>query len=38
MTQKELKMTFWECLKYNQPDYDESTEDTAPLPGGKSRP
>ncbi len=32
MTQKELKMTFWEYLKYNQPDYDESTEDTAPLP------
>jgi len=35
MTQKELKMTFWEYLKYNEPDYDESTEDTAPLPRGQ---
>ena len=22
MTQKEMKMTFWEFLKYNEPDYD----------------
>jgi len=26
MTKKEMKMTFWEYLKYNKPDYDESTE------------
>lgn len=26
MTPKEMKMTFWEYLKYNKPDYDESTE------------
>ena len=25
MTQKELKMTFWEYLKYNEPDYDTET-------------
>ena len=24
MTQKEMKLTFWEYLKYNQPDYDNS--------------
>lgn len=24
MTQKEMKLTFWEYLKYNQPDYDQS--------------
>jgi len=22
MTQKEMKLTFWEFLKYNEPDYD----------------
>ena len=22
MTQKEMKLTFWEYLKYNQPDYE----------------
>ena len=22
MTQKEMKMTFWEYLKYNEPDYE----------------
>jgi hypothetical protein len=27
MTQKEMKLTFWEFLKYNQPDY-EVPEDT----------
>ena len=27
MTNKEMKLTFWEYLKYNKPDY-ESTEDT----------
>lgn len=34
MTQKEMKMTFREYLKYNAPDY-EITEDTAPLPRGE---
>ena len=29
MTQKELKMTFWEYLKYNDPDYDHDTETMA---------
>ena len=24
MTHKEMKLTFWEYLKYNQPDYDQS--------------
>ena len=24
MTQKEMKLTFFEYLKYNQPDYDQS--------------
>jgi len=24
MTQKEMKLTFWEFLKYNKPDYDQS--------------
>jgi hypothetical protein len=24
MTQKEMKLTFWEYLKYNKPDYDQS--------------
>ena len=26
MTQKEMKLTFFEYLKYNQPDYDQSKE------------
>lgn len=30
MTQKEMKMTFREYLKYNKPDY-EISEDTPPL-------
>jgi hypothetical protein len=29
MTQKELKMTFWEYLKYNEPDYDYDAETMA---------
>ena len=29
MTQKELKMTFWEYLKYNEPDYENDTETMA---------
>ena len=28
MTEKEMKLTFWEFLKYNQPDY-EISEDTS---------
>ena len=24
MTQKEMKLTFWEYLKYNEPDYDNT--------------
>ena len=24
MTQKEMKLTFWEYLKYHRPDYDQS--------------
>lgn len=24
MTEREMKLTFWEYLKYNQPDYDQS--------------
>jgi hypothetical protein len=24
MTQKEMKLTFWEYLKYHNPDYDQS--------------
>ena len=23
MTEKEMKLTFWEFLKYNEPDYDQ---------------
>jgi hypothetical protein len=34
MTQKEMKMTFREYLKYHAPDF-EITEDTASLPRGK---
>ncbi len=26
MTKKEMKMTFWEYLKYNKPNYEQSTE------------
>ena len=26
MTQKEMKLTFWEFLKYNKPDYENFTE------------
>jgi hypothetical protein len=36
MTQKELKMTFFEYLKYNAPDF-EITEDTAPLSRGQKQ-
>jgi hypothetical protein len=25
MTHKEMKLTFWEYLKYNQPDYDNNS-------------
>ena len=31
MTNKEMKLTFWEFLKYNQPDY-EVLENTITLP------
>ena len=30
MTVKQLKLTFWEYLKYNEPDY-EIPEDSSPL-------
>ena len=35
MTQKEMKMTFWEFLKYNQPDYEipEISENTSAVSG-----
>ena len=33
MTHKEMKMTFWEFLKYNQPDY-EIPENSITLPRG----
>ena len=33
MTEKEMKMTFWEFLKYNQPDY-EIPKNTFALPRG----
>jgi len=26
MTQKEMKLTFWEFLKYNEPDYEHREE------------
>ena len=26
MTEKEMKLTFWEFLKYNQPDYEIQSE------------
>jgi len=28
MTQKEMKLTFWEFLKYNKPDYDQGDQHT----------
>ena len=34
MTQKEMKMTFWEYLKYNHPDY-EIPENTIEIPRGQ---
>ena len=36
MTQKELKMTFFEYLKYNEPNF-EVTEDTSSLPRGQKQ-
>ena len=33
MTEKEMKLTFWEYLKYHQPDY-EVPENTVTLPRG----
>ena len=33
MTEKEMKLTFWEFLKYNEPDY-EIPENTIALPRG----
>ena len=33
MTHKEMKLTFWEYLKYNQPDY-EIPENSITLPRG----
>ena len=33
MTHKEMKMTFWEYLKYNEPDY-EISENTTEVPRG----
>ena len=32
MTQKQLKLTFWEYLKYNEPNF-QVTEDTTSLSG-----
>lgn len=34
MTQKELKMTFWEYLKYNEPNF-QVTENTSSLSRGE---
>lgn len=34
MTQKEMKMTFWEYLKYNHPDY-EIPENTIEISRGQ---
>ena len=35
MTQKEMKLTFWEFLKYNEPDYEisEISENTSSISG-----
>jgi hypothetical protein len=37
MTQKEMKLTFWEFLKYNKPDYEipEISENTSSVSGRK---
>ena len=29
MTQKEMKLTFWEFLKYNEPDYETKSKSTS---------
>ena len=34
MTHKEMKLTFWEYLKYHEPDF-QITEDTTEIPRGK---
>ena len=34
MTQKQLKLTFWEYLKYHEPNF-QITEDTTDIPRGK---
>jgi hypothetical protein len=36
MTDKEMKLTFWEYLKYHDPDF-EVTENTTPLPRGEEQ-
>ena len=35
MTNNEMKLTFWEYLKYNEPDYEipEISENTSPVSG-----
>jgi len=33
MTHKEMKLTFWEFLKYNKPDY-EISQDSSQISGG----
>ena len=33
MTHKEMKLTFWEFLKYNEPDY-EISQDSPQISGG----
>ena len=37
MTEKEMKLTFWEFLKYNEPDYEitEVFENTSSISGRK---
>ena len=37
MTNKEMKLTFWEFLKYNKPDYEipEISENTSSVSGRK---
>ena len=37
MTEKEMKLTFWEYLKYNEPDYEisEVFENTSSISGRK---
>ena len=34
MTQKQLKLTFWEYLKYHEPNF-QITEDTTEIPRGE---